>query len=347
MLFNHDLYKKDVNEIAAYNLDWKQFEDKSIVITGATGMICSFLIDVLMFRNERYHNRITIYAISRNSDYAKNCFASYWENPFFVYIKQDISEKFTWDISADYIIHGASNSYPASFTQNPVGIMKSNLWGLSNLMDYYIKNNSRRILYISSGEVYGEGTGNDFNESFSGYIDCLNPRACYPSSKRAAETLCVSYAQQYNIDVVIARPCHIYGPTLTKADNRAFAQFMRNILSKENIVMKSAGKQYRSYCYVADCVSALLVILLNGQKNNAYNISNKYSSVSIADLAKIIAEIGQQKVIFEHPSGDEGKEYSGISRAILSSTKLESLGWKPLYALADGIQRTFRILLNE
>jgi nucleoside-diphosphate-sugar epimerase len=143
---------------------------------------------------------------------------------------------------------------------------------------------------------------------------------------------------------VIARPCHVYGPTITEADSRAFAQFIRNVINKEDIVLKSKGEQYRSYCYVADCTSALLTILLKGKNQNAYNISNKESSVSIAQFAEIISSIGRQKIIYKIPDEEEKKGYSVFSRAVLSPEKLEALGWNAKYSLVEGIQRTLNVL---
>lgn len=131
------------------------------------------------------------------------------------------------DFPLDYIIHGASNASPKRYATDPVGTMKSNLWGVSNLLEL-AKEKKARLLYISSGEVYGEDDGIDFVETHSGYVNCLNPRACYPSSKRASETLCIAYKEQYGVNVVIARPCHIYGTDIER-DDRAFAQFLRRV----------------------------------------------------------------------------------------------------------------------
>jgi nucleoside-diphosphate-sugar epimerase len=343
-MITNTLYKEDVALIASSQINWNALENSKILITGATGLICSFLVDVLMYRNKYYDSNISIYALNRNNTYAEKRFAPYFSSPLFNYIQQNIVKRFDLNTESDFIIHGASNAYPASFVSDPVGTIKANLWGLSNLLDYSAHVKSKRVLYISSGEIYGEGDGNDFVESYSGYIDPLNPRSCYPSSKRAAETLCVSYSHQYGADVVIARPCHIYGPTITNSDNRAFAQFIRNVLLKQDIVLKSNGAQYRSYCYVADCVSALLTILLSGEKGMAYNIADKKSNVSIAELAKTIALAGGQNMVFNIPPSEEQRGYSVISRSILNSDKLESLGWKANYTLPDGIRRTIQIL---
>jgi len=348
MFDTHPFYQEDiariVNSAAMYGADLTWLNGKSFLITGATGLICSFLIDVLMFCNINHEGKIHIYALGRNKDYAYERFMAYWNHPQFSFIQHDISRVFNYDIRADYIIHGASNAYPASFAADPVGTMKSNIFGTYNLLEFSIRTGAKRLLYVSSGEVYGEGTGQDFVESYSGYIDNLNPRACYPISKRAAETLCVSYKDQYGIDAVIARPCHIYGPTMTKSDNRAFAQFIRNVLERKDIVLKSDGRQYRSYCYAADCASALLAILFKGVNGEAYNIADKKSNITIKQLAETIARTGGRKIVFDIPSTQEQKGYSVISRAVLDATKLENLGWRALFNVEEGIRRTFQIL---
>ena len=344
-MFENNNYQHDLSFVANQHfIPWQQLQNKSIFITGATGLLGSFLTDVLMFSNEYAGSNITVYALSRHSEYARRRFHTYWNHPLFHHIQQDIAEKIRLTHPVDFMIHAASNAYPASFVADPVGTIKSNLWGMDNVLNYGLKYGVERIVFVSSGEVYGEGDGNDFTETYSGYVDCLNPRSCYPSGKRAAETLCVSYIAQYNMDVVIARPCHIYGPTMTDTGNHAFAQFIRNVLLKQDVVLKSKGEQYRSYCYVADCISALLVILLKGGKGNAYNIANKQSNVTVAELAQTIAQCGGREVVFQLPSSEEQKGYSVISRAVLNAEKLEKLGWQAHYTLHEGVERTIRIL---
>ncbi|WP_297904340.1 NAD-dependent epimerase/dehydratase family protein [uncultured Parabacteroides sp.] len=317
-----------------------KLRSKSILITGASGLICSSFIDLLMYYNKQGIH-ISIYAMSRNEEYAHKRFETYWGNPLFTFIEHDVIEPFSLDLSLDYIIHGASNASPKRYTTDPVGTMKSNLWGVSNLLEL-AKEKKARLLYISSGEVYGEGGGVDFVEGYSGYVDCLNPRACYPSSKRASETLCVSYKEQYGVDVVIARPGHIYGMD-TDRDDRAFAQFLRNAKKNANVVMKSEGCQVRSYCYVEDCASALLYILLRGINGKAYNIANSDSVLSIKELAELIAQAAGVKVMYDIPSNSESKGYSKVQRAVLDSSLLESLGWKPQVSLEEGLRRVLGI----
>ena len=212
-------------------------------------------------------------------------------------------------------------------SKHPVEVVKSNIKGIENLMEYGLKHGMKRFLYGSSGEIYGEGDGRVFTEDYSGYVDSTSPRSCYPSSKRAAETLCVSYAVEYGADVVIARPCHIYGPYFTEQDNRVYAQFIRNVVRNEDIVMKSTGKQFRSWCYVVDCASALLHILLKGENCQAYNIADESSNISIRELAEMVATIGKCKVIMELPADNEKAGYNVVKKSVFSTKKLESLGW--------------------
>ena len=225
--------------------------------------------------------------------------------------------------------------------------MKANILGVANLMDYGLAHNMKRMLFVSTGEVYGEGDGRVFTEDYSGYVDCTKPRSCYPSSKRAAETLCVSYADEYGADVVIARPCHTYGPHFTEQDNRVYAQFIRNVLHGEDIIMKSTGEQFRSWCYVVDCVSALLHILLKGESKNAYNIADPESNISIRELAEIIAQMGNRRVIIEVPDEEEKKGYNVVTKSVFSTEKLMSIGWAPLMHIRDGLNNTINELKDD
>ena len=312
------------------------FQSKTVLVTGASGLIGSAFVDLLMDLN-KHEAVIQVYAISRNRSYAERRFKAYWNDPLFTYLRHDVLDSLSLNTPIDYIVHGASNASPKRYAEDPVGTMKTNLWGVANLLEL-ARDKQARLLYISSGEVYGEGDGTDFTETYSGYVNPLNPRSCYPSSKRSSETLCVVYKEQFGVDVVIARPCHIYGSDIER-DDRAFAQFLRKAKVKEDIILKSKGQQVRSYCYVADCASALLYILLKGENGEAYNIANRHSVLSIKQLAEMIASAAGTQVVYDLPSEQESKGYSVIQRAVLDPSKLEALGWQPYYSLHDIISR--------
>lgn len=330
-------YKQDVLNVATLDLPWSKLCDCNILVTGATGLIGGCLVEVLMSRQDKdYH----VYASGRNEERAKKRFADFASDPSFHFVKYDVLEPFESDVNYDYIIHAASNASPNFFSTKPVEVIKSNIQGLSNLMEYGLNHGMKRMLYVSSGEVYGEGDGRVFTEDYSGYVNCTSPRSCYPSSKRAAETLCVSYAQEYGADVVIARPSHTYGPYFTESDNRVYAQFIRNILRGEDIVMKSTGSQFRSWCYVVDCASALLHILLKGEKGQAYNIADESSNITIKELAEMIAYMGGKNVVFDLPTDEEKAGYNVVAKSIFSTERIRALGWMANDSMYNNMLKT-------
>jgi len=340
MKINKYNYNKDLDYAINCGIQFNKLQGKSILITGANGLIASCLVDVLMHLNLKKSYDIDIYALCRNINSANERFKDYKNNNKFHILNQDVCEHIDLDAKINYIIHAASNAHPLAYSKYPVETMKTNLIGTMNLLNYAKEYKVERFLYISTSEIYGENPTiiNGFDEESWGKIDILNPRSCYSESKRAAETLCISYMKEYKTDVVIARPGYIYGPMITDENSRADAQFLRNALLGNDIVMKSKGEQIRSYCYVIDSVTALITILLKGKSGEAYNIANRNSEVSIKEFAKTIAEYANVNLKFEIPNIVETEGYSVISKSILNPKKLEDLGWKPGYSLSKGIK---------
>lgn len=317
-------YNDDIMRVATLDFPWEKLCGSNILVTGATGLIGSCIIEVLMSHPNKEYN---VYACGRNEMRIEKLFSHYINDSRFNIIKQDITTPLACNINFHYIIHAASGAAPSDFSIRPVEVMKANLLGIINLMEYGREHHLKRFLYISSGEVYGEGDGRLFTEDYSGYVNPMMPRSCYPSSKRAAETLCASYCAEFGVDYVVARPCHIYGPNFTESDNRAYAEFIRNVIKNEDIVLKSDGLQYRSWCYVVDSVSALLYILFYGEVGSAYNIADDNSILTIRQLAELIAEIGGKKVVFAIPTSDEKKGYNVVSKSVYDTQKIKTLGW--------------------
>ncbi len=334
-------YSEDVHNVANLNLPWEYLSGKNILVTGATGLIGRTLIDVLLKREKIDY---TVYAAGRNKDRVYNHFADYFRTGKLHFIKHDITQPLTCDVDFHVIINGASGADPKNFSTDPTGVILTNIVGTNNLFSYGVNHQLERFVYISSGEIYGEGDGRVFTEDYSGYVDSASVRACYPSSKRAAETLCVSYAYQYGLDVRIARLCHVFGPHFTESDNRVYAQFIRNVLNDEDIVMKSSGEQFRSWCYVVDAVSALLYILLKGNNCEAYNVADSASIVTIRELAEISAAIAGKKVILELPTEREEKGFNVVKKSVFSTAKLEHLGWEPQTHIYNGLKKTIDFL---
>lgn len=352
-VYENKLYREDIRYVASLDLPWERMQDSSVIISGATGQVGSMLIDVIMYKNTECNLNCTIYALGRNEARIRDRFAYCFENDHFVCIEHDVKNPLS-DIDIEnvgYAIHLASNTHPMQYSTDPIGTITTNIIGLQNMLEFAVDHRAIRFAFASSNEIYGENRGDSekFDEKYCGYIDCNTMRAGYPESKRCGEALCQAYLAQEGLDVVIPRITRTYGPTLLNSDTKALSQFLHKGLEKEDIVLKSEGTQYYSYLYVADTVSGLLTVLLKGESGEAYNIADEASDIRLKDLAKIIADISNKKVVFELPDKVESAGYSKATKARLDSEKLQKIGWKAKYSIEDGLKRTISIMqeLNQ
>lgn len=331
-------FEKEAAAVAENIPNVERLFNSSFLITGGSGMICSAVADIVFYLNRAKDANIKIYFASRRREEIERRFQA---NDNWGYVEFDATKDYATQKEVDYLIYGASNADPATVGKYPVETILMNTAGFNNV----VKNTTfKRGLYISSSEVYGNDAVAPYKEDAYGYVDILNPRACYPVAKRLAETLCASYGAEYDKDFVTVRPGHIYGPTISPRDSRASAEFSRLARDGKDIVMKSAGNQLRSYCYVYDCASAILAILINGEKSNAYNISNPNSIVTIKQMAEAFAAAANVNLIQEEASAAEKASYNLMTNSSLNSEKLEGLGWKASYGLEAGTKRTIEIL---
>lgn len=341
-IYDNKIYQADLKEAIDSVKSFEKLKSKKIMITGASGLIGSFLVDMFVYANEKFDLQIKIYAIGRNRG---RLIERFGYRQGLICIEQDVNQKIEISYKVDYVIHAASNAYPAAFSNDPVGTIMSNIAGTKNLLDFCYNCGAERFLFVSSGEVYGivEKNLDTFCEDDYGYVDFLNVRSCYPSSKRAAETLCISYTKQFGLETVIARPCHTFGANVTNQDNRANVQFIKNVLDGKDIVMKSKGEKLRSYCYIADCASAILTILLEGESTQAYNIVNSTEKITILGFAQSVGKFSGKKVIFELANDQEKKNETPIVKQVLDGRKLEQLGWEGKFSIEEGIEHTVLI----
>ena len=346
--YRNKLYLEDVAATAHLDLPWEKLAGKSMLLTGATGLIGSFLVDVLMEKNRTDGLDCTIYALSRSEERAKIRFSWYASDEKLVTLAHDVNAPLLREDldRVDYVLHLASNTHPLQYATDPIGTITANLIGAQNMMEFAATHHASRFLFSSSNEVYGENRGDVelFDETYCGYINCNTMRAGYPESKRCAEALCQAYKAQKGLDVVIARLTRSYGPTMLTSDTKAISQFIKRGVAGEDIILKSEGYQYYSYTYMADAVGGLLTVLLRGANGEAYNIAREDSDITLRDLASIIAEAAGSKVVFELPDAVEASGYSTATKARLSGAKLQALGWEPRYDIRRGILRTLEVL---
>lgn len=339
---------EDVKAVASLDLPWEKLRGKSVMLSGATGLLGSFLIDVILDKNNTDSLNCKIYALGRNENKARERFSKYTGDENFEFISYDVKLPFIRDDleTVDYVLHLASNTHPVQYSTDPIGTITTNIIGLQNMLDFAVKHNATRFGFASSNEIYGENRGDVefFDEDYCGYINSNTLRAGYPESKRCGEALCQAYKAQKGLDVVVLRFTRSYGPTMLMSDTKAISQFIKKGIAGEDIVLKSAGTQYYSYQYVADSVSGLLYILLCGENGEAYNIAEEHSDIMLKDLAAVIAGINKKQVVFEIPDAVEAAGYSTATKARLDGNKLKQLGWKPRYDIKRGLERTISIL---
>lgn len=347
----NEIYQSDIRNVTNLDIDWNRLYGKTLLITGATGMIASALIDILMCKNQNIQGRdgMHIIAVSRNEEKARERFATYWNSEFFSYLSHDITKPLPELGDVDYILHAASNTHPRAYATDPIGTITANVEGTHQLLEYAANHHCKRFFSFSSVEIYGENRKDveNFDEHYLGYIDCNTMRAGYPESKRLGEALCNAYAVQKGQDFVIGRFSRVYGPTMLESDSKAIAQFIKKAAAGEDIVLKSAGTQIYSYTYVVDAAIAALYLLLYGKSGDAVNIADKNSAISLKDLAGILAEIAHTRVVFESPDELEQAGYTTATRATLDSEKLEKLGWTAQTDIREGLSKTVVCLNNK
>ena len=347
-LYDSTAYMEDLRCVAGLDLPWEKLQNKRMLISGATGLLGSFLVDVLMQRDESNGMNCTVYALGRSEEKARARFCRYANDGHFVFIPYDVKKPFHREDlgKVDYVLHLASNTHPVQYATDPIGTITTNVIGLQNMLEFASMHDATRFAFASSVEVYGENRGDteQFEESYCGYLDCNTLRAGYPESKRCGEALCQAYKTQKGLDVVIPRFARSYGPTMLMSDTKAISQFIKKGVEGEDIVLKSEGTQFYSYQYVADSVSGLLTVLLLGNSGEAYNISDESSDITLKDLASIIAGVNGKKVVFELPDSVERAGYSTATKARLDGKKIAALGWKPRFDIRTGIIRTINIL---
>ena len=207
-IYKSNIWISDIDEIISKLPELEELENRRVLITGCTGLICSAVVDVFIRWNEKHKGKIRILAAGRNENKIRERFAPYFKESWFTFVSFDASSmdnKLTFP--CDYIIHGASNASPNKIVKEPVETMLSNFCGMKCLLDYALTKKIRRVLFISSSEIYGKKERNNpSKENEYGRIDLLNSRNSYSIAKCAAETLCVSYYDEYGIESVIIRP---------------------------------------------------------------------------------------------------------------------------------------------
>ena len=337
------ILKEDIGYLANSNMiDWKELTGKSVFITGGTGLIGSQLALTLAEYDKLHNAGIKIYVLARNQEMAEKIFKDYKEYVCVVF--GNVRNKIVVDENIDYIIHGASITGSKEFVDFPVETIYTGIDGTKNVLEFAKEKKIKGMVYLSSLEVYGitDPDKKSIQEHEYGYIEQMLPRSSYSEGKRMAECLCVAYGHEYGIPVKVARLAQTFGPGVSYADNRVFAQFARCAIEENDIVLKTKGETYRNYCYVRDAITGIFCVLTHGKINEAYNIANKKTGISICDMAHMVSEkIAKNKIKVVFDLGDDLAKlgYGPTIKIALDTSKLENLGWKAEIELEEAFER--------
>lgn len=336
----------DVERIAnSACIPWDELGGSSVLVTGATGLIGSLVVMALACRNRLFNQGIKIKALARNREKAERVFGNLLGRPGFEIVEGDVNTPIEGAGDVDYIIHAASATSSKYFVTNPVETIATAIDGTRNVLELARRCKVKGFLYLSSLEVYGvpaEGRVKML-ESEAGYIDSMKVRSCYSEGKRMVECLCASYASEYGVPAKVVRLSQTFGAGVAYTDGRVFAQFSRSAIEGADIVLKTKGETLRNYCYTADAVTALLLVLVKGSVGEAYNVANKDTAISIADMAKFVCDKfsgGRSKVVFDIAEDATKLGYNPVVKICLDTAKLEALGWKAEFGLEEMFRRT-------
>jgi len=337
----------DVDDLVTRHAElWSALKDKTVLLTGGSGFIGSFVVKLLSRLNEAYGLHITVMLIGRDSSRLRSVLGAAESLDRVVLLEQDVRGRVKIPQAVDYVIHGASHADPGSYMADPVGTITTNVLGTMNLLDALRDQSVINMLFLSTVEVYGaHGHTGAIGEGSVGAIDPMVVRNCYPLSKSCAENLCLCYSAQYGVPVTVARLAYVYGPGSHLDDPKVVTAFISALQRGEDLVLKSAATQRRTYCYIKDAVFGLLLALLRGEQGEVYNVSSMNSVVSVRGIADALLDLfgdGAQRVIYRDPSETERGSFSLAQDNVLDNRKIRALGYEETVDVVQGLRNTGR-----
>ena len=348
MIFNK-IIDEDLEQIIAENDGLTKLYGKSIMITGASGLIGSYFVNTFIKLNEDYNTNIKIILLVRNLNKLNE---NILNKEYVIPIVQDIINPIEFNENVDFVIHAASPASPPLMREKPVETNLANTVGTANALLFAKEHNTEKFLFISSREVYGQNISDKkyFKEDDLGLINQLIPRNSYAESKKAAENMCLGFNDEYGLDTKIVRLGQTFGPGMNIHGGMVHTEFLKMLLNNEDIVLKSDGSSLRTYTYISDAVSAMFKIILESE-DIVYNAVNNENEVSIKELAEIIVNLcpeKKSKLVFDIEEEKEGYDYSTFKFCLISSEKIiDELGWNPKYSVEEGFKRTMEYLNLE
>ena len=325
-----DIIKEDIERIKN-NLKTDEFKGKNVLVTGGAGFIGSWLCDVLV------NSGAKVTAVDDLSTGRIKNITHLAENPKFKLVKRDVCAFRSTD-KLDHVFHMAGHASPDEYQAHPIETLQTSSFGSANIAEAARKSDAT-LLFASTSEVYGDADVVPTPETYWGKVNPVGPRSCYDEGKRFAEALLMAYHKQYGLNVRIVRIFNSYGPRLREDGlyGRAMSRFVMQALSNEPITVYGDGKQTRSFCYIVDTVTALMLIATASKaKGEVVNVGSN-QEVTILALANKIKELTKcRSPVTFHPLPKDDPR-----RRCPDTGKLERMtGWKAKVPLEKGLERT-------
>ncbi len=342
---------EDLERIAAEPIQWEKLRGKTVLITGVGGMIASYMAYTLMHLNDTKSLGVRILGLVRSRKKAQERFGALLSRTDFVLIEQDVTHPLAVDESVHFVIHAASQTGPAQFTEDPVGTIAANTTGTDLMLSFSVRKQAEGFLFLSTREIYGQFPPEKpfAAEDEYGVFDPTLVRSCYPESKRMSETLCAAYRKQYGLPCKIARIAHTYGPGILIGDGRVVGDFIGNVLREEDIVMRSDGSTVLALTYLSDTVTGLFYEFLNFE-DFVYNISNDTQPITVRELAQTLCALFPErgiKAVFGPSDPSKKAGYLAHTVPLLSMEKARKAGWEPRIDVQAGMRRTIEFAENR
>jgi len=336
-----DVVREDLERITATScIPWDVLNAKTVLVTGATGLIGSSLVKALLWGRGTAGSRVL--ALTRDRTKAQGSFAGALAAGAPLSIVEGDVETLTLDEPVDLIVHGASVTSSQDFVARPVQTMRTALRGTERILEIARTHDVESLAYLSSMEAYGapDGSRRITESDFEGF-DPMLVRSSYPESKRMAEALCAGYAAELGVHAKVLRLTQTFGPGVAYDDGRVFASLGRSALEGRDIVLHTAGETERSYLYTADAVTAILTVLLRGRDGQAYNAANEDTYCSIRAMAELVARTSGPAPVGVRVELQDGERlgYAPTLKMDLDTSRLQALGWRPTVGLEEMYRR--------
>ncbi|MDC0972202.1 NAD-dependent epimerase/dehydratase family protein [Candidatus Pelagibacter sp.] len=336
------LFQEDKSQLRKFKktTNLKLLNKKKILITGCNGFVGSSIIRILYNLTYKSNNKIDLYGIVRKNSKVNNLILkSLIKLNKIKIFKIDIHEKINLDFNPDIIIHCASVTAPHLYKKEPVETVLTNSLGTINLLNFAKKKKTKRFIFISAGEIYGDFKTQKkiVSENNFGQLDPSKITSNYGISKKFAENAIICWGKKYKIKTNSVRLFHTYGPLMKLGDGRIHSDLIKNVINKNNLLIKGNKNIKRSFCYISDVVFGILLVVLKGKNGESYNIANPNETIKIIQLANLISKISKQKITIKNRFT---KTRNDFIYPKISIKKIKKLGWSPQISLRNGIIKT-------